>query len=246
MNSVEQRLQKAAEETRQVARSRWPRPLERPSPEARRGWLAFAGAFALVALTFGLVPWLAGIGDNPPGGDSTPVASQSAATSTVPTATTLGTQPDDGCPDVPIPAPVEGLPSAVAETRDAIVAAARVCDIAVLQSLAGDGFTTSFGGGGAENLGIWNDRGLEPTATLLHLLDMEYATVSGGGDLDIYVWPAAHAYDSWDQVDENDIDELSRIHTEGELDLFGQAGAYLGWRTGIDENGNWLFFVAGD
>lgn len=245
MNSVEQRLQSAAEETRQVARAHWPQRLESRARNGHRGWLAFAAAFALVIVTFGFVPWLAGIGDTPPVGDSMPTLAP-AVTSTTLTATTAVTAPEDSCPDVPLPGPIEGLPAVVAQKRDAIIAAAATCDMDALQMLAGDRFTTSFGNGGSENLPIWNDQGLEPTATLLHLLDMKHAVLTIEGAPDTYVWPAAHGYQSWDQVTEADLDELSRIHTESELDLFAQSGVYLGWRTGIDENGNWLFFVAGD
>ncbi len=245
MNSVEQRLQRAAEETRQVARTRRPQRLEARAGQQRRGLLAFAAAFALVVVTFGLVPWLAGIGDTPPVAD-TPPPVEPAVTSTTWPPTTLDMAPDNACPDVPLPGPIEGLPTAVTETRDAIIAAAASCDFETLESLAGEPFTTSFGGGGAENLAIWNDRGLEPTATLLNLLDMRHTTLTGEDGPDIYVWPAAYAYQSWDQITEEDLDELARIHSEGEFDLFAQSGSYMGWRTGIDENGNWLFFVAGD
>jgi hypothetical protein len=47
-------------------------------------------------------------------------------------------------------------------------------------------------------------------------------------------------------VTEEELDELANIHSEGELDDFATAGSYLGWRTGIDQDGNWLYFVAGD
>jgi len=36
------------------------------------------------------------------------------------------------------------------------------------------------------------------------------------------------------------------IYTEGELDEIAKFGSYAGWRIGIDENGEWLFFIAGD
>lgn len=245
MKSVEQRLHEAASETRQIANAHWAPTLQSEAHQPRQGWLVFAAAFALVVVTFGIVPWLAGIGDQPPVGDSTPTPTASIASSTTLTDTTLGTDPGASCPDVPLPGPIEGLPAAVAGKRDAIMAAAASCDMEALESLAADPFTTSYGGGGSENLAIWNDKGLEPTATLLHLLDMRYATVAGENG-DIYVWPAALTYESWDEVTEEELDELARIHSEGELDLFAQSGAYLGWRVGIDANGNWLYFVAGD
>ena len=244
MNSVEQRLQQAADETRQVANGHRPKRLESETRERHQGWLVLVAAFALVVVTFGLVPWLAGIGDQPPVGDSTP-APDPVATSTTVTDTTMGTAAETACPQILLPGPIEGLPAAVAKTRDAIITAAATCDMEALQSLAGDQFTTSYGWGGSENLVIWNDKGLEPTRTLLLLLDMGHATIAGE-DGEIYVWPAALTHESWDETTEEERDELARIHTEGEFDLFAHGGAYLGWRTGIDENGNWLYFVAGD
>jgi len=247
MSKVDQALQSAAEETRQVAMRRRPPPLETQRQTHRQGWLTFAAAFALVVVAFGLVPWLAGIGEPaPPDGDATPPPDP-GVTSTVITETTTATAPPGSCPslDQAAPQPVEGLPEAVAETRDAIVAAAMTCNFELLESIAGERFSTSFAGGGSENLSGWNDKGLEPTVTLLHLLAMSNASIPGP-EGEIYVWPAAHSYETWEQVTEEEMDELARIHSEGELDSFASAGAYLGWRTGISENGEWMFFIAGD
>jgi hypothetical protein len=80
---------------------------------------------------------------------------------------------------------------------------------------------------------------------LLHLLDMGHATIPGPAG-EIYVWPAAHAYETWEQVDQDDLEELAMIHSEDELDSFASADGYLGWRLGISEDGTWLFFIAGD
>jgi hypothetical protein len=246
MSNVDQILQDAANETRQAAMRRRPAPLETTRPAHRQGWLTFAAAFALVVIAFGLIPWLAGIGEPAPLGDSTPPPEPMVTSPTI-TGTTVGTGPATSCPSAQLPAPqaMGGLPEAVAATRDAIVAAALTCDFEALEEIAGEGFSTSFGGGGSENLLIWNDRGLEPTVILLHLLDMSNATIPGPEGV-IYVWPAAHSYETWEQVTEEDLDELASIHTEGELDSFASAGGYLGWRTGIAENGEWMFLIAGD
>lgn len=246
MRTLEQRLRQAAEETRQLARSRPPRQIQVEMPRRHRGLAVFAAAFAVVVLTFGLVPWLAGVGERAPLGDSTPSTQPATMTSTTLPDTTIGTSSGDDCPDGPAPEDQPGLPAAVAETRQALISAASTCDIGRLEDLADERFTTSFGGGGAANLEIWNDRGLAPTVTLLNLLDMRHTVVVVDGGPDIYVWPVAYGHQTWDQVTEEDLDELARIHTEAELDLFASGGAYHGWRTGIDEDGNWMFFVAGD
>jgi hypothetical protein len=245
MSNVDQILQRAAEETRRTAMQRWPAPMETRRP-ARPAWLAFAAAFTLVVVAFGLIPLLAGTGEPAPVGDPTQPTAPLLTSSTV-SETTLGTEPTGSCPSSEVAAPqtAEDLPDAVAETRDAIIAAAMACDFDMLESVAGESFSTSFGGGGSENLSIWNDRGLDPTVTLLHLLDMSHATVPDPAG-DIYVWPAAYAYATWEQVDQDDLDELAMIHSEGELDSFASANGYLGWRIGISEDGTWLFFIAGD
>lgn len=179
-------------------------------------------------------------------GDSTPPQTTPTTPTTV--ATTMGTEPEPPCSsgDVPQPSEAPGLPAAVATTRDAIATAAASCDFGALRTLTGDNFTTSFGGGGAENLRLWEEDGDGRMGTLLHLLDMTHGTneLAYGGE--IYVWPAAATYDSWESISEKELDELSTIYSEGELDQMATVGQYLGWRTGIDENGEWLYFVAGD
>jgi len=245
MSYVDQILQRAAEETRRAAMQRWPAPMANRR-HARPAWFAFAAAFTLVVVAFGLIPLLAGTGEPAPLGDSTPPTAPLLTSSTV-TETTSGTEPTASCPSSELAAPqtAEDLPDAVAETRDAIIAAATACDFDMLESIAGESFSTSFGGGGSENLSIWNDEGLDPTVTLLHLLDMSHATIQGAAG-EIHVWPAAYAYETWEQVDQDDLDELAMIHSEDELDSFASADGYLGWRIGISEDGTWLFFIAGD
>ncbi|MGH3650490.1 MAG: hypothetical protein ACRDU9_07235 [Acidimicrobiia bacterium] len=240
MNTVEQRLRSAAEETRQLANQHWPAPLATNRPAARSGWLAFAAAFAVVAVAFGLIPWLAGnsgqqVGETPP--LTTPV--DTAATFDDKNASCSST-------DTPLPGEAVGLPSEVARTRYAIADAAARCDFDALEALAAEGFTTSFGGGGVENISLWEEKGTGQLGTLLQVLDMSYATVDDGQGGQIYVWPAAYAYESWVDVPPELIDELREIYTQSELDLLGELGSYGGWRTGIDQSGDWLFFVAGD
>lgn len=245
--NVEQRLLTAAEETRQLARRRLPRSLPvEPAGVHRRGWLAFAAAFVVVVATFGLVPWLARNTDVPPTGDDfTPLTAPASPTTWPPT--TIGTAPQPECSSAGVAAPdaATGLPGPVATTRDLVVAAASECDLSALQDIAGDTFTTSFGGGGAENLGIWEEEGRGRLGILLQLLDMSHGEIRGDEGI-IYVWPAAFAYQSWDEIPHDAVAELAAIHSEGDLDEFATLGSYVGWRTGIDSDGNWLFFVAGD
>lgn len=244
MNQVEDRLRAAAEETRRLARSRAPRGAVEQRQERTRGWLVLATAFATVALTFGLVPWLASNNQDTTGGDG---ASLPAATpSTI--ATTTATDVVETCSagEVPRPDEIAGLPVTVADTRNAIITAAAECDLASLETLAGDRFATSLAGGGAENLRLWEDHGQGQLGTLLQLLDMAHDTIALEHGGEIYVWPAAHTRESWDAVTSADLDDLRKIYGPEELDQFASADSYLGWRTGIDDEGNWLYFIAGD
>lgn len=242
MSDVEQRIQAAAEETRQLAQKRLPRELVVKRGQVRpRGWLAFAAAFAVVVVTFGLIPWLAGNGEDRPVGDSSPPTAPASTPSTAPAST-------EGCSSdgVPLPDAANGLPDEVSATREAIATAASQCDLTSLQSLGGEGLRTSFGGGGVENLAIWEDRDEGRLGTLLELLDMSYGTVPGEAGGAIYVWPAAATYDSWEEIPEDEMAELANIYSQGELEQLAGFGQYAGWRTGIDQDGNWLYFTAGD
>lgn len=244
MNNIEERLWSAARETRSLANRRALRTIPERQPARARGWLVFAAAFAVVVVTFGLIPWLASTSDHRPrAGTTLPTPATTLTTAAV----TTTVEPESSCAaaDVPAPGPVQELPAPVATTREAIISAASQCDLAAVEELAGDEFVSSFGGGGAENLSRWNEQGEDPASTLLELFAMPHATVEGGRGK-IYVWPAAHAYESWDQVSPSEREQLLKIYTEEELEMFAQLGDYLGWRVGIREDGTWLYYVAGD
>lgn len=241
MNDIERRLREAAAEVRQVARQSAPRPLTQTSG-APRGWLVFAAAFAAVVLV-GLIPFLVG-GDDTTPARSTLSSPNIPSTSLAPTTTI----PEQSCSatGVDIPVPPDGLPRAVAEKHTAIAQAAAACDLPALSRLAGEDLTTSFGGGGFENLELWEAEGRGQLGTLLEVLGTSHAIVESEDRGAIYVWPAAFAYDTWDEIPAEYIDELGVIYTREEIDQIAEFGAYAGWRAGIDAEGNWLFFVAGD
>jgi hypothetical protein len=243
MNKVEDRLRSAAEETRQLARQRPITKLGEQTQTRHNGMLILASAFALVIVAFGLIPWL--MGDiNPPVGSET-VSNTPVETTTTIVSTT--TAPESSCSstDTPPPAEAEELPSAVANTRNAVITAAMACDLEALVSLAGQPFTTSYGGGGAENLRKWEEQGEGELGTLLRLFDMTYAPIETD-DGAIYVWPAAATYDSWDEIPDEQLADLGSLYSDEELEQISGYGSYIGWRTGIDQGGNWIYFVAGD
>lgn len=142
------------------------------------------------------------------------------------------------------------VPDAVKRTREEIFDAARACDYERLGEVADEGerdFTFSFGGGD-DAADFWRteeSEGRDTLHKLVALLDLSHATRDTEGTTQ-YLWPSAFSYDSWDEVPERAKEELSRVYTAEEMESFEQFGAYGGHRIGIAEDGEWLFFVAGD
>ncbi|MGH3133124.1 MAG: hypothetical protein ACRDNY_05195 [Gaiellaceae bacterium] len=185
--------------------------------------LLAAEAIALVALG-GVAGWFVG--------RETEDAVTTVETTTV-TETTTQTPPETG-----LPAPVQ-------ETHAALLAAAESGDYEELRSLIpATGFEYTFGGpveGGP--IAYWQEIERStverPIASLAAVLKMPY-TLSRG----IYVWPFAY-----DVADAGDLTAHERelLTPLGALDtLFVPGTGYLGWRGGIEPDGTWVFFVAGD
>lgn len=138
--------------------------------------------------------------------------------------------------------PAAGLPPAVAETHAALLEAAESGDYEALRPLLPEsGFSYTFGAGDPDGpIAYWQqlqeETGERPIEILARILRLPY-TLSGGA----YVWP--FAYDKQE-------DELSGYEREllGDLaDAYSGAGSgYLGWRAGIEPDGTWRFFIAGD
>ncbi len=138
-----------------------------------------------------------------------------------------------------------GLPAAVEETRAALLAAAESGDYEALRPLVpATGFEYTFGGpveGGP--VAYWQE--LErtsverPLETLAEVLRMPY-TLSRG----IYVWPFAYDIAERDEITSHERELLEPL---GPLDtLFVEGTGYLGWRAGIEPDGSWVFYLAGD
>jgi hypothetical protein len=60
------------------------------------------------------------------------------------------------------------------------------------------------------------------------------------------VWPAAATYGTWEEIPDEQLAELGTLYSDEELEQISGYGTYIGWRTGIDQDGNWIYFVAGD
>ena len=141
----------------------------------------------------------------------------------------------------------EGLPGAVAATRDAMLAAAEAGDHEALAALADESFRYSFGGpveGGP--VAFWKNletaTGERPLDDLAAILRMPY-TLSQG----YYVWPFVYSAEDLSALSQHEIELLQPVLEPGELEANAESGiGWLGWRAGITPDGRWEFFVAGD
>jgi hypothetical protein len=186
----------------------------------RRALVAFAGALALVGC----------------GGTESVTVTQSETTTETATETETVTQTETAA------AQPAGLPPPVAETHAALLEAAEAGDYEALRPLLpASGFSYTFGGevqGGP--IAFWQQletqTGERPIEILARIFRMPY-TLSGGR----YIWP--FAFDK--QQEELTAQERELL---GDLanSYSGAGSGYLGWRAGIEPDGTWRFFIAGD
>lgn len=175
-----------------------------------------------------------------------------------PTPTEASPAPSDsavvrgGCSSSEVPGdlPDAGVTDTVAATREALFLAALACDYDALGAVAGanpQGFSYSFGAEGdpADHWREAEERGervLFALATLLRLEPREQTEADGG---DYVVWPAAFVKNATDADWQEVVD--SGLYSQVEADELRALGiGYSGWRSGIDAEGNWDFFIAGD
>ncbi len=138
------------------------------------------------------------------------------------------------------------LPTAVAATRRAIIAAASTGDWAALSKLAPYGrFSCSFAAI-RDCVGYWKDAEASgrwhPLHTLLTILGMPW-TRQG----QYYYWPFAFTKDPAALTAQDRI-TLSALYPNIDAAIRGweRFGGYFGFRTGIRRDGNWMSFVEGD
>lgn len=138
------------------------------------------------------------------------------------------------------------LTEAVREQLTAVAEAAAACNATGLAALAADDITTTFGpDGGPADIASWPADD-ERFGLITELFKMSHGVTEMPDGSTLYVWPAAFAYDTWEEIPDLAMEELLRIYTQEELDQIAQLGSYGGWRIGITESGEWIFFVAGD
>ena len=140
--------------------------------------------------------------------------------------------------------PAQGLPAAVERTRAALLAAAESGDYETLRPLVPANLRYTFGSpvdGGA--IAYWQEleRATDerPLETLAAILRMPYVVSRG-----LYVWPWAYTLENADELSQHERELLAPLGPVATL--FPPGSGYLGWRAGIEPDGDWVFFVAGD
>jgi hypothetical protein len=141
-------------------------------------------------------------------------------------------------------ASIATLPLPVWETREALVEAAESGDYEALRPLLPATFRYTFGSpveGGP--IAYWQElertTDARPLETLAEILRMPYVLSRG-----LYVWPWAYTVESAADLSAHERELLAPL---GPLStLFPPGTGYLGWRAGIEPDGDWTFFVAGD
>ncbi len=141
----------------------------------------------------------------------------------------------DPAPEVPEPP----LPAEVAETRDALLAAARAEDWDALGALIPDEFSSNFSGED-DHLAYYRSLDTDVFARIVELLEGPSAT-----DGDITAWPELHGRSPF-TIGEDERADLEARFGADKLEEWERAGDYLGWRLGIAADGEWRFLIAGD
>ncbi len=141
----------------------------------------------------------------------------------------------------------DGLPAPVAATRLLIAELAAACDLDGLAELALEGepfFSFSFGGGDdpAEFWRTAESQGDPVTRRMIEVLALPYGVID---DLDppIFAWPELATLV---ELTDADYDQVRGIYDDEAIESFKDFGGYIGYRAGIQADGDWLSFVAGD
>lgn len=143
------------------------------------------------------------------------------------------------------PPDFEGLPEPTAATARLLLDAARRCDEQLLVTAATEARTElTFGALDPATFLSLPEREDEPVYGIVaRLLGGTTTTLSAGGD--VWVWPAVTTGEGTDADWQSLVS--AGLSTQEQVDALRSSGdGYLGWRLGIDADGNWRFLVAGD
>lgn len=183
-------------------------------------------------------------------GDDAAGPSQSAVTTQVGAPTTAVPACSGAREPNPEPIPAD-VTSAVEATRSALIRAARTCDWDALDRLAqSEEFSYTFGVEADSPSVRWREQEAsgEPVTQILERL---LAETPAGEVGTMSVWPSVHNW-SVDRLTAPPAGDLSVARTVE--DILGRPLAetthggvgYSGWRVGIDQDGTWAYFIAGD
>jgi len=159
-------------------------------------------------------------------------------------------------PDGPLPEVIynlDRLPEPVRRMHRLILEATRSGDIERLRPLIGTGehaTQLSFGGVDGDPVDFLRELsgdpdGQEILAILEEVLSAGFVHLDAGSANDLYVWPYFFAI-PLDRLTNPQRVELFKIVTAGDYEDMKTFGSYIFYRVGIDPEGNWAFFVAGD
>lgn len=144
--------------------------------------------------------------------------------------------------------PQIGLPAPVARKRAEIWEAAKGGDYEEVARLVDpEGFEYTFGGAVAGGpAAYWRqvDQTTDerPIETLAKILELPFAQQP---ESKLYVWPFAFTRKA-STLSPDEKEQLVEAIGEETMRGYEQLDSYLGYRAGIDEDGNWVFYVAGD
>lgn len=145
------------------------------------------------------------------------------------------------------------LPAPVRRMRELIRNAARTGDIEKLRPLLGAGDTATqltFDALETDPISFLlaasgDPEGHEVLAILLEVLEAGFVRTEDETDGVLYVWPYFAAFPIKELEPAMKV-ELFRLLTGGDYEDMQEFGAYIFYRVGITESGEWRFFLSGD
>ena len=187
-----------------------------------RYWAALALAVLVVA---------AGCGD-----DESPASATGSGEE--PTESVVSTEPAEQ----PLPT-IEEVPDPVAQTRAAILAAAKARNYEALEQVIDAEVFLSDSGFGVDPVPGWRAQGTVPLETMEVLLGLPH-TVEETGEGTLYRWPRFTSNSHPDEISRPERDALvALLGEDGLRTAFSADYGYVAPRLGILADGTWWFFV---
>jgi len=145
------------------------------------------------------------------------------------------------------------LPAAVASTRDELISAAKSGDAEMLRAIIKrqtNPPVVSFGDV-ADPIEFLREssndgEGRELLAIMIELMEAPFSIMPAqNGEPEIYVWPA-YATNNLENLSPAELIDVYKIVSHQDLEEMQLFGGWYFFRVGIDSNGEWRYFVAGD